>query len=467
MFKHSLSFLVVAGLLISLAPPAPAETVYFTPANGDWGVASNWSTIAVPAASSTAYVGGAGTTTGNLATCTFTAADTDTINSLFLGSVSGGNPDYGPGVLNMTGGTLTVTNPGAEGLSVETAGVLAITNGAQVVGGGYVAGGAHAVIHIDGAGSAFMSNGFIGGLDGTAVTVSGGGTLNINNGQSGSAGVGTMGGTFGTLVEADVGSGSSILAYGLTASSSLYTRVVCGASPAALSTYTPMTFASWGNSIKYQGVGGVWATNSDGTGTHLFTASNVVTGNLGSSTSINTNVNQRALWTDTDGNRLGASFLYSGSSTTITPTVTALPSTTAPTLAAGQFLEGDWGLSGGLTASPTNPVYLSLSVPSSATSTTLYYSSNGTTWTPVSNGLVPTFAGSGNFATAAGYDMTSNGTYYSFCLTGTSGNGNNGLGFSGFDYAVVYTVPEPASGLLIAAALAGLAAYAWRKRLRA
>ena len=78
-----------------------------------------------------------------------------------------------------------------------------------------------------------------------------------------------------------------------------------------------MTFASWGNSIKYQGVGGVWATTPT-TGTHLFTASNVVTGNLGSSTTINTNVNQRALWTAPTATGW-RELLYSASTTTITP----------------------------------------------------------------------------------------------------------------------------------------------------
>ena len=207
--------------------------------------------------------------------------------------------------------------------------------------------------------------------------------------------------------------------------------------------------------------------------------------------------------------------------------MTALSGSPGPTVGYGQFLEGDWGLSG-ITASPTNPVYLSLLAPSWANSTMLYYNSGGG-WTQVTNGNVPPSAA---YTTAS--DLTFNGTYYSFDLTGTGGflnRGYNGLGFDGFDYAVVGTplpgdanldgkvdindltivlahygqtgmgwstgeftgsgtvdindltivlahygqsaaapasggiqaVPEPCGALLLAAALAGLTAYAWRK----
>ena len=52
---------------------------------------------------------------------------------------------------------------------------------------------------------------------------------------------------------------------------------------------------------------------------------------------------------------------------------------------------------------------------------TLWYSSNGgTSWSQVTSAIAP--------------DLTSNGTYESFVLTGSAGTG---LGFGGYDYAVV------------------------------
>jgi hypothetical protein len=103
---------------------------------------------------------------------------------------------------------------------------------------------------------------------------------------------------------------------------------------------------------------------------------------------------------------------------------------------------GDWGLSG-VTASTENPIYLSLSAPRWANSTTLWYNSGGG-WTQLTAGLVPTAPG------LPGYDLTFNGTYYSFSLTGMKGGwadfgdgygdwgtGWNNLDFDGFDYAVV------------------------------
>jgi hypothetical protein len=92
-------------------------------------------------------------------------------------------------------------------------------------------------------------------------------------------------------------------------------------------------------------------------------------------------------------------------------------------------LFGDWGLSG-VTASSGNPVYLSLSAAGEAFNTTLWCF-NGDGWSQIT--------GAGG-ASGAGFlnapDLTFDGTDYSFTLTGSDGTG---LGFDGYDYAVVGT----------------------------
>ena len=121
----------------------------------------------------------------------------------------------------------------------------------------------------------------------------------------------TLGIDTASTLEIDAGRGSLLTignAGGLTNSGTV--RVVCGADATAANTPITVNGSGWTGT---QAVGGTW--NS---GTGLFTPSAVVTGTLGSATSIDTSVNQRALWTDANGNTLGASFLAATSSNPIT-----------------------------------------------------------------------------------------------------------------------------------------------------
>jgi hypothetical protein len=277
----------------------------------------------------------------------------------------------------------------------------------------------------------------------------------------------------------------------------------------------------WGGAGTIQAVGGTWNSGT-------FTPSTVVTGTLGFATSMDTSVDQRALWTDSKGNTLGASFLAATSSNPISPVVTALGSSAAPPgLAHNQVLLGDWGLSGLTAGNSTNPIYLSLSADNPALSNYTLWCYNGTNWSQIT--------APGSTTGTVANDLAFDGTSYGFSLLGGTATGGNGLDFNGYDYAVIGTptlagdanldgrvdindltvvlnnfgrtgqtwtqgsmdgdstgtvdindltivldnfgatvaasgragisaVPEPPSLLLLAGTLAGLAAYGWRRR---
>ena len=246
-------------------------------------------------------------------------------------------------------------------------------------------------------------------------------------------------------------------------SSTSYVRLVCGASPTAGSTYTPITASTWDTNV-YQGIGGYWNQTSAGGGTHLFTASNVVSGTLGSQATIYTSANQAqsgptqaaTAWRELPVQLLDHHDGYPDGDCAAQQYRT--PPGPRPVSGGrlgrvgrhGQPRQSGLPLAVGPLWGDQHDAVLQLQ------------------WrhdlAQITNGDVPPGAG---YATAS--DLTFNGAYYSFDLTGTGtlNQGYNGFGFSsGYDYAVVCTVPEPASLLSLAAALAGLAAYAWRKRQR-
>ena len=350
---------------------------------------------------------------------------TGTVNA--TGLVTDGTLAFNPSTglsqtLSWTNGSGTVT----VNLNMSTP----ANNGA--LGVGYAGTG---LLNISGE-TVTSSTGFLGyksGSSGTAVvsgssagwTVGSGGTMTV--GSSGTGALYICGGSAVTapsvainstsLLEIDAGPNSSLAVGGGagTLTNNGTVRVVAGADATAGNPYAPIS-ATWAGSGAVQAVGGTWNSGT-------FTPSSVVTGTPGVALNMDTSVAQRALWTDGNGNSLGASFLAAATSNPISVTATALGGSPEPTLAFNQFVNGDWGLSG-LTASSSNPVYVSLSANNPIYSNyTLWYSSNGgSSWSQVTN--------------TNAVDLTFDGSYYSFGLTGSAGNG---LDFGGYDYAVVGT----------------------------
>ena len=262
--------------------------------------------------------------------------------------------------------------------------------------------------------------------------IANGGAVNVGSSatlyQGGSAG----------LVSIDVGYGSQLNVSG-TLGSTLPIRIVCptdaSSGLAAGSTFTPITgVASITNPVT--AVGGTWSANT-------FTASNIDVGTSGVQLTM---PDQRALWTDSNGNTLGASFTAASN----TPTVTALGSSVPAglTLAADQFVVHGWQLAGLSTnASSSNPIYLSLSANNAIYNNYSLWAYNGTAWSQIvgPSAAAISATGSGTFtADTIAPDLAFDGTSYGFTLTGALIAGNSagltgGLNFNGYDYAVVGT----------------------------
>jgi hypothetical protein len=190
--------------------------------------------------------------------------------------------------------------------------------------------------------------------------------------------------------------------------------------------------------LTLEGVGGTLNTT-----THVFTASAVLAGTAGSALAFDRAAIQRVLVSDNGightGWPVGASFLQTTSSSTMTFTASTIDSATLAALQSSlgvdEAVACGWNFStSGYTASSSTPVYLSFNIGSGRPLDSIeiwYY--NGSAWSQ----YVP-------------YDLTYDGTYASFTATNFSG------------YAVV--VPEPDMFALLAVTWAGMVAHAWRRR---
>ena len=213
-------------------------------------------------------------------------------------------------------------------------------------------------------------------------------------------------------------------------------RVIAGAGVPAGTAYSPISAAIWGGTGTYQAIGGTLNASS-----HQFTASAVAMGTSGSPVSINLLSQQRVLVSDTStGWSVGVSFLAKPASTPLTLTATTMGSNTLNSLngllAPSQSILSGWNFSTDSSYTPGDPAYLSFGIGSGYSSDGLeVWHYDGTTWTEF-----------------AANDLTYDGNYASFTVTGFSG------------YAVTTAVPEPSTFALLGVGAISLLGYGRRRR---
>jgi T5SS/PEP-CTERM-associated repeat protein len=344
----------------------------------------------------------------------------------FIGSCSGST-----GVVTVDGIGSTWTNGSGIDVGSSGDGTLNITGGGDVSDGydsriGHRSGSV-GVVTVDGTGSTWTIGQYLDvGRDGDGtLNITGGGAVTVTkhcwiNSQS--------------LLAIDVGNGSTLTISGRKVyiggviSNKGTVRVMAGAGPTAGAAYSPISAARWSVSGTYQALGGTWDTDN-----HVFTVSEVESGASGAPVAIDLADKQRVL---IDGGiidwSLGVSFAATGSSTPLDFTATAISGDILEELMeSGQMVLGGWELAatGGYTTG--DPAYLSFDVGEGYSRSDLnLWHYDGTEWSEYAAG-----------------DLTYDGTYASFTVTGFSG------------YAVT-AVPEPGTlvSLLIGAAILALLA---------
>ncbi len=354
------------------------------------------------------------------------------------GAVS--NSDHGYiGVQSDSTGVVTVDGAGSTWnnsylyVGYSGSGTLNITGGAAVSNShGYI--GTYSAstsgVTVDGAGSAWNSSGglYVGNSGSATLHVTGGGdvsaeSVSINNES---------------LLAIDVGNGSLLQIDGgsRTITNDGKVRILAGARATAGNVYEPIAATTWHGSGVYQAVGGTW-DEAD----HQFTVSGVESGTSGSRVTIDRSQTQRLLIDDgqTDWS-VGVSFLAADSASDLHLTATAVSGSTLADLEslldAGDSVLGGWLLTVDGAYAEGDPAYLSFDVGEGFSRGDLsVWHFDGADW-----------------AAYLPADLTHNGTYASFTVTGFSG------------YAVT-TVPEPGTLAILLTTLAAMALW-WRKPRR-
>ncbi len=352
-------------------------------------------------------------------------------------------------------GTLKITGGGNVSNSTGFIGIYSGSTGDVTVDGTnskwinrsilYVGRSGNGTLNITGSGAVSNTNGYIGYSSGATskVAVDGTGSMWTNSsalyvGYNGKGALNITGGCTVTgtsvsinnqsLLAIDVGNGSQLtISNGTgTITNSGTVRIMAGANVAAGIPYTPISASTWSGSGIYQPIGGTWNATA-----HTFTASLVQQGSAGTPLTVNLASLQRVLVIDDVKHWvLGASFAPASTSIDLTASTISGQVLTdlLALLDADQSLLGAWQITTG--SSYALPAYLSFDVgPGRSRNDLTIWHYDGAAWSEFD-------------AT----DLTCNGDYASFTVTGFSG------------YALI-TVPEPGTLALLIAGLLCILVY--------
>lgn len=310
------------------------------------------------------------------------------------------------GRVSIDGAASRWTNSSGLYVGYAGAGTLTIVDGGEASNTyGYIgfSSGSTGLVNVDGGGSTWTnSSGLYVGRDGNgSLNLSGGGTITATSVSVNSQ----------SLLALDVGNGSLLTVGGGTGTLTNNGTVrLMAAAGIPAGTYTPISAGTWSGTGAYQAIGGKW--NAD----HTFTASAVETDESGSPVAIDLFTKQRILVDDpATGWSVGASFLAATSSMPLSLTASAISGDTLTglesLLVGQQSVLGGWNFTNVTGYTSGDPAYLSFGIG------TGYARNDLQIWHYVG----------GSWTEYASTDLTCNGTYASFTVTGFGGYAVTGV----------------------------------------